>query len=40
MAKAKSKANAKAKPNIKMTKEPVEPIKERVIKEPEPIIEV
>ena len=38
MAEAKSKA--KAKPKIKITKEPVEPIKEEIFKEPEPIIEV
>ena len=38
--KAKPKAKAKAKPKIKITKEPVEPIKEVVKEEPEPVIEV
>ena len=33
--KAKPKAKTIAKPNIKITKEPVEPIKETHIKEPE-----
>ena len=32
----KAKSKAKAKPNIKITKEPVEPIKEE---EPEPVVE-
>ena len=37
----KAKPKAKAKPKIKITEEPVEPIKEEIIKEePEPIIEV
>ena len=36
----KPKPKTKAKPKIKITKEPAEPIKEQVTKEPEPIIDV